>query len=220
MAQAVAFRSTFPTPGPLISIAAALLDLQHDHPPLLAAAAAAAAAAEDPAGELQVEEVISLLLAVGFFRVAAPDFTTQALQVGCEDGWLVVTCWWCQGGQGANSRTGFSSSASVGSVWCVATQLCRHRRHTDTTACCLLLLLQTLGEAGEQLCELDGVQVSRLWRALLLLRDDGVELPQELLQVCLCERGFPSKGVQAWVMFGCCSSVLTRRVGSTVRAWR
>jgi hypothetical protein len=80
--QAVAFKSSFTTPGPLISIAAALLDLQHDFPALLTTAAtAAAAAAADQQGALQPEEVISLLLALGFFRVQAPDFVAAALQV-------------------------------------------------------------------------------------------------------------------------------------------
>jgi len=84
--QAVAFRSTFTNPGPLISIAAALLDLQHDSPALLTAAATAAAdAAADQEGALQPEEVISLLLALGFFRVAAPEFVELVLQVGFDN---------------------------------------------------------------------------------------------------------------------------------------
>jgi hypothetical protein len=102
--QAVAFQSTFSSPGPLISIAAAFLDLQHDHPALLTAAATAAVAAataaaetpaaaaaaavagegEDDQGQAQApqqEEAISLLLALAFFRVQAPDFVLPALEV-------------------------------------------------------------------------------------------------------------------------------------------
>ena len=88
---------------------------------MAAAATAAAAAAADQETALQVEEVISLLLALGFFRVQAPDFVNAALQA--------------------------------------------------------------LGAAGEQLCDLNPVQLSRLWKALLLLQDDGVTLPEDLVQV-------------------------------------
>lgn len=42
---------------------------------------------------------------------------------------------------------------------------------------------QALGDAGEQLCELEAVQLSRLWKALLLLRDDGVALPESVVEV-------------------------------------
>jgi hypothetical protein len=45
--------------------------------------------------------------------------------------------------------------------------------------------LQALGGAGDALIGLEPVQLSRLWKALLLLRDDGVELPPQLMQVCV-----------------------------------
>jgi hypothetical protein len=118
--QAVAYRGCFPDASPLISMAAALLDLQHYCPALLAAAADAAlqqgSVATSPAAEqgsqqgqqqqgdnadsssgsgssLAPEEVVSLLLALGFFRVPAPDFVESALEVrprggGCSSGWL------------------------------------------------------------------------------------------------------------------------------------
>lgn len=74
-------------------MAAALLDLQHYCPGLVAAAAAAAlaqmAAADAQPGEgssLGPEEVVSLLLALAFFRLEAPQFVQEALEVrrqGC-----------------------------------------------------------------------------------------------------------------------------------------
>jgi hypothetical protein len=104
--QAVAYRGCFPDASPLISMAAALLDLQHYCPTLLAAAADAAlqqgstptlAAAEQgsqqeqqqqqgddadgSSSSLAPEEVVSLLLALGFFRVPAPDCVESALEV-------------------------------------------------------------------------------------------------------------------------------------------
>jgi hypothetical protein len=122
--QAVAYRGCFPDASPLISMAAALLDLQHYCPALLAAAADAAlqqggtptsAAAEQgsqqeqqqqqqgddadsssssSSSSLAPEEVVSLLLALGFFRVRATDFVESALEVrpGQQQASPCLTC--------------------------------------------------------------------------------------------------------------------------------
>ncbi|KAF8063663.1 hypothetical protein HT031_003518 [Scenedesmus sp. PABB004] len=91
-AQAVAFRGASPEPGPLISMAAALLDLQAYCPALVGAAADAVLAQQaaeggggggargEGAGALGADEVVSLLLCVAFFRVPAPAFVELALQ--------------------------------------------------------------------------------------------------------------------------------------------
>lgn len=85
----VASQDAFPDKSQLISIAAALLDLQHYHP-LLLQTAAAAVLAESPhdlrsdQGPLGPDAVVSMLLALGFFRVQAPEFVEAALQVSLQ----------------------------------------------------------------------------------------------------------------------------------------
>lgn len=114
--QAVAFRRAFADASPLLSIAAAMLDCQHDCPALLAAAGDAVASQD---GAAVPEEVVGLLLAVGFFGAPAPEFVALALEA--------------------------------------------------------------LSDAAEDVAEeLEPQQLGRLWRALVLLRQDGVAPPPPL----------------------------------------
>lgn len=87
----MAFRDSFSDPAQLLSAAAVLLDLQHYHPQLLQEAAAAALSAESE-DTLTPDAVVSMLLALGFFRVEVPDFVETVIGVRTMHCMFDVSC--------------------------------------------------------------------------------------------------------------------------------